>query len=318
MQKANIEMHVMMKSAQKGLKKVVQNPSPNPDYNPYPNPHTNPKTYPNPIPNDEVKRQLAEHEACAVQRQAAAMARMEKRHARTVQIEVDRERVQWEGALREEGRSRRQLAMQTKHLLEEQKKLREQWEEATKARNALLKDVGRERRQRDVEKQTWLEKRTNLEAALELSNKKEDGRKRKHLTAMAKADELCGQIRQQMGALQKEAGQLKWKRAKHSQLVARQNQAVEIEKWGVKRKETQVARTQEKITKLQQVLQGDEAVLCSKLQKVAALKQVFLALDFLFVCFPLRGRNCRDAAASDICSEDGWGRSIATIVVSTE
>jgi len=56
MQKANIEMHVMMKTAQKGLKKV--------------------------------KRQLAEQEARGRQRQEAALARMEQRHARTVQIEV--------------------------------------------------------------------------------------------------------------------------------------------------------------------------------------------------------------------------------------
>jgi hypothetical protein len=62
-----------------------------------------------------------------------------------------------------------------KHLAEEQTQLREQWEEASKARNALLKDVGRERRQHDVEKQTWLEKCKNLEAALELRKKKEDG-----------------------------------------------------------------------------------------------------------------------------------------------
>ena len=172
MQKANKEMHVMMKTAQKGLKKVASNPNPNPNHNL--KPHPMPKPYTNPLPN-QVKRQLAEQEARGRQRQEAALARMEQRHARTVQIEVDRERVQWEAALREEGRSGRQLGNQMKHLVEEQTQLREQWEEATKARNALLKDVGRERRQHDVEKQTWLEKRKNLEAALGLSNKKEDG-----------------------------------------------------------------------------------------------------------------------------------------------
>jgi hypothetical protein len=99
-------------------------------------------------------------------------------------------------------------------------------------------------------------------AALGLSNKKEDGRKRQHQTAMAKADELCGQIRQRLGALEKEAGQLAWKRKKHRQLVARDNAAVQIEKWSVKRKETQVARKQEMITKRQDAVVGKEVVLC--------------------------------------------------------
>jgi seryl-tRNA synthetase len=243
---------------------------------------------------------------------------MEQRHARTVQIEVDRERVQWEAALREEGRSGRQLGNQMKHLAEEQTQLREQWEEASKARNALLKDVGRERRQHDVEKQTWLEKCNNLEAALGLLNKKEDARKRQHQTAMAKADSLCGQIRVRLGVLEKEAGQLAWQRKKHRQLVARESASVEINKWSVKRKEIQVARQQEMITKRQDAVVGKEVVLRSKLGKVAALKQVFLALGFLFVCFPYRDHNCQDVFAAELSGEDGCGKCVATIVVSTE
>jgi hypothetical protein len=132
-----------------------------------------------------------------------------------------------------------------------------------------------------------LEKRTNLEAALELRNKKEDGRKRQHKTAMAMADESCGQLRQKLGALEKEAGQLKWKRAKHSQLVARDKEAVQIEKWTVKRNETRVARTQEMITKRKQALVGEEAVLCTKLDKVAALKQVFFGSRLFIRLLPL-------------------------------
>jgi hypothetical protein len=217
---------------------------------------------------------LAEQEDRALHRQEAAMARMEQRHARTVKIEVDRQRVQWEGVLREEGRSGRQLAIQMGQVREEQSKLREQWEQAMKARNELLKDVGRERRLRDVEKQTWLEKRTNLETALQHMNKKEDGRKGKHKTAMAKADELCAELRLQLRALEQEAGQLKWQRAKHRILVARDKESVTIEKWSVQRKETQVARKQEIITKRQDALQGEEVVLSTKLEKVAALKQV--------------------------------------------
>ena len=85
------------------------------------------------------------------------MARMEQRHARTVKIEVDRQRVQWEGVLREEGRSGRQLAIQMGQVLEEQAKLTAEWEQAIKSRNELLKEVGRERRLRDVENQTWMD-----------------------------------------------------------------------------------------------------------------------------------------------------------------
>jgi hypothetical protein len=174
-----------------------------------------------------------------------------------------------------------------KHLLEEQTQLREQWEEATKARNALLKDVGRERRQHDVEKQTWLEKCSNLEAALELRKKKEDGRKLQHQTAMAKADSLCGRIRQRLGALEKEAGQLAWQQKKHRQLVARESASVEIKQWSVKRKEIQVARQQEMITKRQDAVVGKEVVLLSKLGKVAALKQVFWLSIFYSFATPL-------------------------------
>ncbi len=71
---------------------------------------------------------MAEQEDRALQRQEAAIARMEQRHVCTVKIEVDREKVQWEGALREEGRSGSQLASQMEHVLEEQTKLRAQWE----------------------------------------------------------------------------------------------------------------------------------------------------------------------------------------------
>ena len=187
---------------------------PKPNLHPITNSNPYPYSHPNPFLN-QVKRQLAEQDDRALQRQQAAIARMEQRHARTVQIEMDRQRVQWEGVLREEGRSGRQLAIQMGQVLEEQAKLKAEWEQAMKARNELLKDVGRERRLRDVEKQTWLEKRTNLETALEHMNKKEDGRKGKHKTAMAKADELCAELRQQLRALEKEAGQLKWQRAKH-------------------------------------------------------------------------------------------------------
>jgi hypothetical protein len=208
----------------------------------------------------------------ALHRQEAAMARMEQRHARTVKIEVDRQRVQWEGALREEERSGRQKETQLVHVLEDHTRLREQWEQAIQARNNLLKDVGRERRQHDIEKQTWLEKRTNLETALQHMDKKEEGRKLAHKIAMAKADELCARLRLKLGALEKEAGQLKWQRAKHSRVVARDKEAVEIERWGVKRKETQVARSQEMIAKRQHVLEGEEAVLCTRREKVAALK----------------------------------------------
>jgi hypothetical protein len=204
-------------------------------------------------------------------------------------------------------------------VLEEQTKLRAQWEQALKARNDLLKEVGRERRLRDVEKQTWLEKRTNLETALQHMDKKEDGRKLNHKIAMAKADKLCSEVRRQLGALEKEAGQLKWQRAKHRKDIARDKDALKIENWSVKRKETQVARKQDRIAKRQQTLEGEEAVLCSKLEKVAALKQVCNCLPtfYWFAC------PCEDSFVSillplELSEADGWGSKIETDVVSTE
>jgi hypothetical protein len=51
---------------------------------------------------------MAEHDVRAAKRQEVAIGRMEKKHAREVQIEVDKATVHLEGEVKEKGRIARQ------------------------------------------------------------------------------------------------------------------------------------------------------------------------------------------------------------------
>jgi hypothetical protein len=82
------------------------------------------------------------------------MERTEKKHAREVQIVVDKERVYIEGKLTGQVRKARQAEAELKTVQVERRELRKDLHLAIQEKNEMLKLIGRERRQHDVDLQT--------------------------------------------------------------------------------------------------------------------------------------------------------------------
>jgi hypothetical protein len=82
------------------------------------------------------------------------MDRMEHKHARQVQIALDKERVQLEGAVRVQTRLARQVSAELVEVQGEQIQLREQLHLAAKDNHDMVKTIGRERRQHNVDRNT--------------------------------------------------------------------------------------------------------------------------------------------------------------------
>ena len=118
------------------------------------------------------------------------MARVEKKHAREVQIVVTNERLQMEGELKGQARLARQAEAELRRVQLERKDLARDLQQATQDKNAILKAIGRERREHDVEVRTLEDRCDNLEAAVRLRAKQDAGEKLVHKVAMAKADVL--------------------------------------------------------------------------------------------------------------------------------
>ena len=82
------------------------------------------------------------------------MDRMAQKHAREVKIALDKDRVERGGDLRCQTRIARQstaehMKLQVKHIV-----ITEQLDLVVNERNAMVKTIGRERRQADVDRQT--------------------------------------------------------------------------------------------------------------------------------------------------------------------
>ncbi len=73
---------------------------------------------------------------------------MDKRHAREVQVEVEKATVELKGEVTKKGRMARQSEAEIKSLHAERSQLMEQLERAIADRNENLKRIGRERERR--------------------------------------------------------------------------------------------------------------------------------------------------------------------------
>ncbi len=109
------------------------------------------------------------------------MERMEMRHAREVQIEVQEARVELEGALRSQTRQGRQSEAELDKVQMERCQLRDQHDVVMTDNRDLMKTMGRERRQHDVEKQTIKEQCENLKSQVLRRNKLDTGKRRQHM-----------------------------------------------------------------------------------------------------------------------------------------
>ena len=203
------------------------------------------------------------------------MERMTKKHAREVQIEVEKETVQIAGELKVQTRIARQAEAEVKRVQVERRELQGAINRAVRDKNESLKRIGRERRQHDVDVREWKDKCHNLEASVRLREKQEQGKKRQHKVAMSKAEDLCTTLKTRMKLLDKQEGQLRYLRAKARRQLDIEKDAVNILKSGVQRKQCVVVR-QEKINiKRRDALIVDEATLGKKWEKLGKDKLVW-------------------------------------------
>jgi hypothetical protein len=221
-------------------------------------------------------------------RHEAAMDRMEKKHAREVQIEVDKDRVTLEGELRSATRTIRQCEAELQKVQEERSDLRDELHIVTTDNSEMFKVMGRERRHNDVAKQTLLDKCANLEVLVRRKEKQEEGRKRQHMEAMGKADALLATFEAQKTALAKEEGQWRWKCAKKERQLGLDEDAVKVAKFGVDYARTRLERKEVSMGKRDDTLAVKERAADKVRAKVHAERQVslLLSLNFLFPLFP--------------------------------
>ncbi len=95
---------------------------------------------------------MTEHDARAQQRHELSLERMDQK----VQFDLDIERVKLEGRFRNQTKEARRSAARLKIVLEDQRVLREQFQRAVNEKNGMVKELWRERRLHDVNKQKWL------------------------------------------------------------------------------------------------------------------------------------------------------------------
>ena len=200
---------------------------------------------------------MEEQHGQAHERHVIAMDRMAQKHAREVQIALEIDRVEKEGELRQQTRIARQSTVELVKVQVEQIGLREQLQVLEKEHNVMVKTIGRERRQHDVDRQTLyailplafnmhsteflnlpfpfilrLTKCGNLEATVSLRVKQDEAKKRQHKALMEKADDISMELKLKMKALKKEEGQWRWKRAKQARQMGVELEAVAVMKSG--------------------------------------------------------------------------------------
>jgi hypothetical protein len=208
-------------------------------------------------------------------RHEAILERMTKKHAREVQIEVEKETVQIAGELKVQTRIARQAEAEVKRVMMERGELQSAIKRAVRDKNESLKRIGRERRQHDVDVREWKEKCDNLEASVRLREKQEQGKERQHKVAMSKAEDLCTTLKTRMKLLDKQEGQLRYLRAKARRQLDIEKDAVNILKSGVQRKQCVVVRQEEINIKRRDALIVDEATLGQKREKLGKDKLVW-------------------------------------------
>jgi hypothetical protein len=97
---------------------------------------------------------LKEHDARAHERHVIAMERMEHKHEREVQIALDKDRIEKEGELKRQTRIARQSTVELSKVQGDQIALQHHLELMEKDHNVMVKKIGRERGQHDVDKQS--------------------------------------------------------------------------------------------------------------------------------------------------------------------
>lgn len=97
---------------------------------------------------------MEEQHGRAHERHVLAMGRIEQKHAREVQIALEKDRVEKAGELRQQTRLARQASVELVKVQVKENALRDEMQSLEKEHNGIVKMIGRERRQHDVDRQT--------------------------------------------------------------------------------------------------------------------------------------------------------------------
>ena len=219
------------------------------------------------------------------------MRGFKKKHARELEVVLTNERVHMEGELKGQSRLARKAQDELSRVQLERTELSGELHQAMLDKNAMLKAIGRERREHDVEVRMLEGRCDNLEAAVRLRAKQDAGKKLQHKLAMAKADVLCTALKAKLKVLDKEEGHLRYQREKQSRQRMLDVEEVNILKWGLQSKRLQIERKDERMTKRIEALAVEEATLCQRRANVAKDKKVravlYFVASFLYFCIRL-------------------------------
>ena len=226
---------------------------------------------------------MEQQEARAGKRHEVAMERMETRHAREVQIELEKDRVELEGELRAQTRQVRQTAAELVKVQEERSALRQQLELVRTDTSDLLKKMGRDRRHHDVAQQTLMEKCQNLDGLVRRREKQDEGKKRLHKEAMGRLDALSEALELEKKALAKQEGQWRWKCAKQERQLGVEKEALRVSKFGVDHARQTLSRKKLNMAKRDHTLTAKANAVRKDRAKVHAEREV--ALPYYCFCF---------------------------------
>jgi hypothetical protein len=223
---------------------------------------------------------MGEHDSRAAKRQEAVIARLQKKHAREVQIEVEKATVHLEGEVKEKGRISRQTNAELQKLKGERCDLLEQLKQANADRSNDLKRIGRERRQWDVARLELVDKCGGLSAMVSLRDKQEQAKKRQHKEAMAKANELCTKLRGKLKAVLQQEGSLMYERKKLARDMSLGKQSLSLAMTRVKTDQRKVDRMDVKLTQRADNLSRQAGSIELDRAKVIQEKKVTVFLQF--------------------------------------
>jgi hypothetical protein len=100
---------------------------------------------------------------------------MAKKHARDLQIEVEKGKVEMAGELKGQTRIARQSEAELKRVQAERSQLQGEINRAVQDKNDALRRIERERRQHDVDVRGWKDKCENLQTSVRLREKEDEG-----------------------------------------------------------------------------------------------------------------------------------------------
>ena len=177
----------------------------------------------------------------------------------------------------------RQSEADLKSLQEEGRKLQEELERANADRNENLKRIGRERRQWDVDRQALVEKCGGLSNMVILRDKQDESKKRQHKLAMAKANEVCQQLKAKLKDVLQQKGRLAYERKKFARDVGLEKEAVSFAMIRVTSEQNKVDKRDNRLTRqANKLLLQAEGVVRDR-AKVETAKKMCCRLCLLFL-----------------------------------